>query len=135
MARESRYLVMTPGFEIVEASDAYLQATMRSRNEIVGRTLVDVFFDDPDDSAARSVRKLTASVRRVLADKRPDVMAIQQRDQRCWKLVNSPILGPSGKVVYIVHQLEDVTEARDSGLIERRLAVPAAEIDHTGRSF
>lgn len=105
------YLVMTPGFEIVAASDAYLEATMRSRDELVGRTLFDVFFDDPDDSAATTVRKLTASVKRVLAHKRPDVMAVDRRDRRCWKWVNSPILGASGEVMYILHHVEDVTES------------------------
>ncbi|HZW75713.1 MAG TPA: PAS domain-containing protein, partial [Caldimonas sp.] len=69
-AAPGMYLVMTPGFEIVAASDAYLEATRRTRDELVGRTLFDVFFDDPDDSAATSVRQLTASVKRVLADKR-----------------------------------------------------------------
>jgi PAS domain S-box-containing protein len=103
------YVVMTPSFEIVAASDAYLQATMRSRDELVGRTLFDVFFDEPDASAARSVRRLTASVKRVLADKRPDVMAIDKQGERYWKRVNSPVLGASGEVMYILHHIEDVT--------------------------
>lgn len=124
------YLVMTPGFEIVAASDAYLHATMRSREEIVGRTLFDVFFDDPDDVAAMSVRKLTASVRRVLADKRPDVMTIHKRDGRYWKRVNSPVLGVSGEVVYIVHHLEDITESKHDFLavLRHELRHPLAAI-------
>src|SRR5215470_940857 len=105
------YLVMTPSFEIVAASDAYLHTTMTSREEIVGRTLFDVFFDHPGHAAALSVRRLTASVKRVLADKQPDVMAIQKQDKRYWKRVNSPVLGAFGEVSYILHHLEDVTDS------------------------
>jgi len=106
---QGRYVVMTPSFEIIAASDAYLQATMRSRDEIVGRTLFDVFFDEPDASAARTVRQLTASVRRVLADKRPDIMAIDKQGEGYWQRVNSPVLGEWGEVMYIMHHIEDVT--------------------------
>ena len=124
------YLVMTPGFEIVAASDAYLEATRTSRDELLGRTLFDVFFDDPDDSAATSVRKLTASVKRVLADKRADVMAVDRRDRRCWKRVNSPILGASGEVMYIMHHVEDVTESKDDflAMLGHELRNPLAAI-------
>ena len=124
------YLVMTSDFEIVAASDAYLRATMRRRDEIVGRTLFDVLFDDPDDSAATTVRALTASVKRVLADKRPDVMAIQQRDQRYWKRVNSPVLGASGEVLYIMHHLEDVTGSKHDflAMLGHELRNPLAAI-------
>ena len=105
------YLVMTPSFEIVAASDAYLQATMTSREDIVGRTLVDVLFDDPDDAAATTVRNLAASVKRVLADKRPDAMPIHKQDQRYWKRLNSPVFDAFGEVMYIMHHVEDVTES------------------------
>ena len=129
-AAPGMYLVMTPGFEIVAASDAYLEATRRTRDELVGRTLFDVFFDDPDDSAATSVRKLTASVKRVLADKRADVMAIDREDRRCWKRVNSPILGASGEVIYIMHHVEDVTESKDDflAMLGHELRNPLAAI-------
>jgi PAS domain S-box-containing protein len=124
------YLVMTPGFEIVAASDAYLEATRRTRDELVGRTLFDVFFDDPDDSAATSVRRLTASVKRVLADKRADVMAVDRRDRRSWKRVNSPIFGASGEVMYIMHYIEDVTESKDDflAMLGHELRNPLAAI-------
>jgi signal transduction histidine kinase len=44
------YLVMTPGFEIVAASDAYLKATMTTREDIVGRNLFEVFPDKRPDA-------------------------------------------------------------------------------------
>ena len=43
------YLVMAPDMKIVAASDAYLRATMVKREEILGRTILEVFPDNPDD--------------------------------------------------------------------------------------
>src|SRR4051812_3027155 len=47
------YLVLTPDLVIVAASDAYLRATMTNRGEILGRSIFDVFPDNPDDPTAR----------------------------------------------------------------------------------
>jgi signal transduction histidine kinase len=44
------YLVMTPSFEIVAASDAYLKATMTTRDDIVGRNAFAVFPDKRPDA-------------------------------------------------------------------------------------
>ena len=116
------YLVMTPTFEIVAASNAYLRATMTTRADILGRHLFDVFPDNPDDPTATGVRNLTTSLKRVLRDKRPDAMAIQKYDirrpdsegghfeERYWSPVNSPVLGAGGEVTYIMHRVEDVTD-------------------------
>jgi signal transduction histidine kinase/ActR/RegA family two-component response regulator len=117
------YVVMTPSFRIVAASDAYLQATTTNRDDIVGRNLFDVFLDSPDhDYAATSVRNLTASVKRVLLDTRPNAMAIEKQDirrtaspgghleERYWRRVNSAVLGERGEVRYIMHRVEDVTD-------------------------
>ena len=116
------YLVMTPSFEIVAASDAYLRATMTRRSDILGQHLFDVFPDNPDDPTATGVKNLTTSLERVLSEKRPDAMAIQKYDirrpeseggqfeERYWSPVNSPVLGPSGEVLYIMHRVEDVTD-------------------------
>ena len=116
------YLVMTPSFEIVATSDAYLRATMTTRGAILGRRLFDVFPDNPDDPSATGVRNLTTSLNRVLRDKRPDAMAIQKYDirrpdseggsfeERYWSPVNSPVLGPDGEVMYLMHRVEDVTD-------------------------
>src|SRR5687768_6178039 len=116
------YLVMTPSFEIVAASDAYLRATMTTRGAILRRRLFDVFPDNPDDPSATGVRNLTTSLNRVLRDKRPDAMAIQKYDirrpdseggcfeERYWSPVNSPVLGPDGEVMYLMHRVEDVTD-------------------------
>ncbi len=113
------YLVLTPDLKIVAVSDAYLKATMTRREEILGRHLFDVFPDNPADPAATGVANLRASLERVLQGAAPDTMAIQKYDvrrpdgafeERFWSPVNSPVIGADGKLEYIVHRVEDVTD-------------------------
>jgi PAS domain S-box-containing protein len=116
------YLVLTPDFKIAAVSDGYLRATMTQRPAILKRNLFEVFPDNPDDLIATGVRNLRASLERVLRHKAPDAMAVQKYnvrrpetqdggvEERYWSAVNSPVLGPSGEVIYIIHRVEDVTE-------------------------
>jgi signal transduction histidine kinase/CheY-like chemotaxis protein len=116
------YLVLTPDLRIVAVSDAYLAATMTTRDSIIGRQLFDVFPDNPNDPRADGVRNLKASLDRVLSNHSQDVMAVQKYDirrpqaegggfeERYWSPVNSPVTGPDGQVAYIIHRVEDVTE-------------------------
>lgn len=113
------YLVLTPDLKIVAVSDAYLRATMTKREEILNRTLFDVFPDNPSDPAADGVSNLRASLNRVLQTGAPDTMAIQKFDirrpdglfeERYWSPVNSPVFGTDRRIEYIVHRVEDVTD-------------------------
>ena len=79
-AAPGKYLLLAPDFTIVGVTDAYLTATMTIRENILGRGLFEVFPDNPDDPAADGVRKLRASLQRVLATRRPDRMALQKYD-------------------------------------------------------
>lgn len=47
--------VPQPDLMIVVVSEAYLRATMTRRIEILGRGILDVFPDNPDDPAASGV--------------------------------------------------------------------------------
>ena len=116
------FLVLDPELRIVAASDAYVQATMTRRDAIIGKRLFEVFPDNPHDREATGVRNLRASLLQVLATGRTDAMAVQKYDirkprnqggqfeERYWSPVNAPVLGPDGKVAYIIHRVEDVTE-------------------------
>jgi signal transduction histidine kinase/ActR/RegA family two-component response regulator len=115
-------LVLTPELIILTANDAYLNATMTRREEISGRGLFDVFPDNPDDPSADGVANLRSSLERVLSTKRSDTMAVQKYDVRrpeseggafelrYWSPINSPVLDASGRLLYILHRVEDVTE-------------------------
>lgn len=116
------YLVLTPDFRIIAASDAYLRATMTKREDIVGRGVFEVFPDNPSDPGATGVKNLRRSLEAVLRGKRTDTMGVQKYDirrpesagggfeERYWRPVNSPVLGEDLRVRFIIHRAEDVSE-------------------------
>src|SRR5467141_1185904 len=131
------YLVLAPDLAILAVTDAYLHATMTKREDILGRGVFDVFPDNPNDPSATGVRNLRTSLQRVLQDKTSDAMAVQKYDirkpesegggfeERYWSPVNSPVLGPDGKVLYIIHRVEDVTgfmRLKQQGLAQEKIA-------------
>ncbi|MET7718353.1 SpoIIE family protein phosphatase [Streptomyces sp. NPDC005407] len=116
----SPYLVLGPDLVIVDVNRAYLQATGRSHDDLVGQYLFDAFPDNPADPDADGVRNLNASLHRVLASRKPDTMALQKYDiplvhrpgqfeERWWSPINTPVLAPDGTVAWIIHRVEDVT--------------------------
>jgi signal transduction histidine kinase len=139
------YLVLDPDLTIVAASDAYLEATMTRRGDVMGRPLFDVFGGNPDDPDSDGVRNLRASLTRVLRERVGDAMSVQQYDilrpasegggfeERFWSPYNSPVLAPDGSVAYVIHRVEDITDfvrsRSDPGSRERsRLDDMEAEI-------
>ncbi|MCW7945080.1 protein phosphatase [Streptomyces hygroscopicus] len=140
--------LLTPDLVYADANEEFLRMSGRTREQLVGRYLFDVFPDNPNNPAASGVRNLEASLRRVLATGERDAMPVQRYDvespeqpgqweTRYWSPVNAPVLGPDGKVILIVHRIEDVTEfilatGRPSGmralLLEAELYTRAREL-------
>ncbi|MGW5328399.1 PP2C family protein-serine/threonine phosphatase [Streptomyces sp. NPDC004014] len=119
-ATPSPYLVLDPDLVIVDVNRAYLEATGRTRDDLVGQHVFQAFPDNPDDPEADGTRNLGASLHRVLSTREQDTMALQKYDipvvrrpgefeERWWSPVNTPVLGPDGQVAWIIHRVEDVT--------------------------
>ncbi|MEV4348419.1 ATP-binding protein [Actinoplanes sp. NPDC049596] len=111
-------LVIDADLVIVEASDAYLAATMTERDGVVGQHIFAAFPDNPDDPEANGVAALEASLLRVRNGRAADVMPVQKYDvaqpgggfaTRYWAPVNVPVLDAAGELELIVHRVEDVT--------------------------
>ncbi|MGR6998302.1 hypothetical protein ACU686_09750 [Yinghuangia aomiensis] len=93
----------------------------------------------PLDPAATGARTLEASLRRVVASGERDAMALQRYDvqsrelpgeweERYWSPVNAPVLDADGRVVLLVHRVEEVTElirARSRNAGDRALVLEA----------
>jgi PAS domain S-box-containing protein len=139
------YLVLTPELRIVTANAAYLDATMTRRENLRGRDIFEAFPDNPGDPAATGIANLRASLDRVRHTLAADTMAIQKYDvrnpdgafvERFWSQINSPVLGADGKLEYIIHRVEDVTEfvrqksprARGTAELQSRMEQMEAEI-------
>ncbi|MPY63880.1 PP2C family protein-serine/threonine phosphatase [Streptomyces spongiae] len=113
-------LLLTPGLVMADANRAYVRTSGRGREELLGRRVLDVFPDDPDDPEANGPRVLRASLERVLATGERDTMALQKYsvevpdrpgvyEERYWSPVNVPVLDAHGRVILIVHRVEEVT--------------------------
>jgi signal transduction histidine kinase/FixJ family two-component response regulator len=121
-ASPASFLVLDPDLAIVAVTDAYLRDTMTSRADLLGRGIFEAFPDNPDDPEATGVSNLRASLNRVRRDHVADTMAVQKYDirrpgtdgaefeVRYWSPVNTPVLGPGGKLTHIIHRVQDVTD-------------------------
>ncbi|OAI12460.1 hypothetical protein A1507_02980 [Methylomonas koyamae] len=134
------YLVLNTNLEIVAVSDAYTRATLTRREDILGKTLFQVFPDNPDDPTAEGQRNLRASLQRVLLSGKPDTMPVQKYDipkpdgvgfeERYWSPINIPIFGKDGKVAYLLHRAEDLTEF----IRVKQLGVEQSQLNDTLRA-
>ena len=112
------YLVLSPDLVILTASNAYLEASMTKRDNIVGRPLFEVFPDRPGEDG---VLLTNASLRQALAARQPHQMDTirydlvhptqpGQRVERYWSIAHTPVMDETGTVQYVIHRADDVTE-------------------------
>ncbi len=137
-ASPNPYVLMDPGLALVAMNDAYLRATMRRREELLGRNMFEAF---PSDPASEGHRQLRASLERVLATGEKDHLPLIRYDialpdgagfeERYWSATHTPMAGTDGRVALILQHTVDVTELHRLRSLARRLgpAGPAAQIE------
>ncbi|MGW6416753.1 PP2C family protein-serine/threonine phosphatase [Streptomyces sp. NPDC055055] len=120
-ATPSAVALLTPDLVFVDVNEDYLSVSGRTREQILGHYLFDVFPDNPEDPSANGMRHLTSSLERVVSTGERDSMALQRYDvesperpgewrERYWSPVNAPVLASDGSVALLVHRVEEVTE-------------------------
>jgi len=122
-SQESYALVATdaPDFTILAVSDGGVRIALRSREELVGRSIFAVFPENPNDPEGRGQATLRDSFERVLRHKQPHTLGTFRYDapdptnpdrylERYWSLRNSPVFDDAGEVLYILHRSEEVTD-------------------------
>ncbi|MFN3523711.1 MAG: sensor histidine kinase [Phenylobacterium sp.] len=149
----SPHMILDRELRYVAANAAYVRTLGRSREELLGRVLFDVFPNEDEGG-----RLLRASFQRVLDTGRRDSIAhipyaIARSDRpdefemRYWSAVHTPILGADGAVAFIVQNTVDVTEmhrlkqiaygsANEARLIgETQLLQRAAEVQQANQAL
>ena len=117
----SAYLILDTRLVIVEVNAAYLKATSRTRESVLGKHIFEAFPENPSDPQATGVRRLFESLQRVMQSKTTDSIGLLQYDipvgppeegrfeKRYWSPINSPVLDQEGRLTNIIHQAIDVT--------------------------
>ncbi|MFF1696391.1 PAS domain-containing protein [Streptomyces sp. NPDC058257] len=121
------YLLLDTDFYIRGVNPAYLRATGRSHEELIGAFLFDAFPDNPGDTGSTGVRNLSASLESVMRRGTAHDMGIQRYDipdsqapapgvfrVKAWSPVNSPLVDADGRVVGALHHVEDITTVYES---------------------
>lgn len=117
-------LAVDLALKIRAVNPAYLQATGRHHEELVGHVFFEVFPDNPGDPGADGVAKLAASFDHVFRYGEPHRMPLQRYDvpgalptdpfvRRFWSPVNSPLYGDQHAVVGALLQAVNVTAVID----------------------
>ncbi|GAA3911311.1 hypothetical protein GCM10023084_74260 [Streptomyces lacrimifluminis] len=134
--------LLTPDLVYADANDDFLRLAGRTREQLLGRYIFDVFPENPDEPAAAGMRETRESMLRVVDTGDRDTMALLRYDiedpqrpghwqEHYWSPVNAPVLGPGGQVALIVHRVEEVTElihARGGANGDSRARVLEAEL-------
>lgn len=113
--------LLTPELVYADANEDFQRLAGRTREQLVGRYIFDVFPENPNDPAAAGRRETQASMLRVVATGERDTMALLRYDiedperpgrweEHHWSPVNAPVLDAEGRVVLIVHRVEEITE-------------------------
>ncbi|MEV1080776.1 SpoIIE family protein phosphatase [Streptomyces sp. NPDC050211] len=140
--------LLTPELVYADVNEDFLRISGRTREQVVGRYIFDVFPENPDNPTSKGMHNVQTSMRRVVATGERDTMALQRYDvesperpgqweERYWSPVNAPVFGPDGTVVLVVHRVEEVTElirAR-GGPMGGRARVLEAELYTRGREL
>ncbi|MGW3989188.1 PP2C family protein-serine/threonine phosphatase [Streptomyces sp. NPDC004830] len=124
-ATPSPYLVLDRDLVIRYVNAAYLQATGRTRDELVGKAYFDA-LPQPPGMPDEPLRNMRRSLSRVLTTGEPDILVLERYDllvpgrkdqfeERWWSKIHTPLPGPDGAVKWIVQRAEDVTALFRSG--------------------
>ena len=111
------FMILDRNFIYVELNEAYLKATARTRESILGRHVFDAF---PSEGESR--RLLLESLERARASGRTDELAYLEYaiprperlgggfERRFWSLTHTPIADADGATEFIIQHAQDVTE-------------------------
>ena len=116
------YLLIDTDFVIIGANAAYLDATGRTADDIVGKNIFDAFPSNPADPDSTNVEEVRASIERAIATRVPHTSALLRYavprqtlegtvfDERYWSAIHTPVFDEAGAVSFVTQNAIDVTD-------------------------
>ncbi|MBD1395833.1 PAS domain-containing protein [Pontibacter sp. JH31] len=115
-------VLISPDMKILGASNVYLETTMRSREDLLGKHFLLEAFPEPtvsyEDNPVRiSIEKAIQTKKKEWLDvlrydiARPDGTGY---DVRFWEASHTPVMDAQGEVLYVIQETKDVTERENA---------------------
>ena len=116
------YLLIDTGFILIGANPAYLRATGRTADDLVGKHIFDAFPANPLDPDSTNLDEVRHSIEQAIATKQPHTSALLRYgvpidtaegtvfEERYWSAVHSPVFDEAGEVIYVIQNAIDVTD-------------------------
>jgi PAS domain S-box-containing protein len=116
------YLLIDTGFVIIGANPAYLRATGRTADDIVGKHIFDAFPANPADPDSTNLNEVRTSIELAISTQKPHTSALLRYaipletpegtvfEERFWSAVHSPVFDENGKVAFVAQNAIDVTD-------------------------
>jgi PAS domain S-box-containing protein len=124
------YLLIAPDFFIISANPAYLAATERTAEDLVGKNIFDAFPANPSDPDGTNLEEVRKSIESVIITRKPHTSTLLRYaiprvtpkgtvfEDRYWSAIHSPVFNDQGDVDFIAQNAIDVTELyRGHGLL------------------
>lgn len=115
----ANYIVLDLQWNIVAITD--MATGGRPRSEIIGKSQFEVFPDNPDGEGGHSgTATMLEALQRAVREKVGHSMPVTRYDladehgvfqERHWRPINEPVLNEVGEVTYVIHGVEEVTDA------------------------
>lgn len=119
-AQSGMGLLLSPGLIILGATEAYLQETFTTREQLQGRHVFDVFPDNPETPNASATKMLRIAIEQTQLTKKPHKMDLRYDIpdpahaghflERYWTAIHTPVLDEKGEVICILQEPVNVTE-------------------------
>lgn len=114
--------VDVPTFTMLAANDEYLKVTGKTREEIIGKGVYEVFPDTTEEAKKTGKGILQQSLETVIRTKKPDSLQAFRYDipnkkgemeLRYWQVTHYPLI-QNNKVIAIIQATNDITEFTES---------------------
>ncbi|PSR57498.1 histidine kinase [Adhaeribacter arboris] len=115
-------IVIAPDYTVLEVTNKYLTLVLRTREQLIGKNLLEAFPDSPDDSNSKNTSLLRESINKTFREKktiyfeplRYDIVRPESEgggyETRYWEASHTPILNAAGEVKYLIRRTSNVTQ-------------------------
>jgi PAS domain S-box-containing protein len=109
----------SPEFTILAVTDEFLTVSQKTREEIYGKPLFEVFPSNPLSGNFTGENDVSASLRYILTNKKIHQFTSTCYDipnadgtftKKYWQVNNKPVFNDAGDIAYIIHAIVDITD-------------------------